>query len=215
MRAAVLLVAGAVAMAPRPARAEPQSKIPTSTYDYLDYVRLFVGVGSVPQPELFESCNANTALTFEIAHRPFHGALSTGFSFSSVTDVNGLWNVLTPGAFAKLDLTYVFTSGLWSHRPTLHPFVRILVGARVGFGVSQSFVHIQSTADSRYEATSSYVLVRPEMEPIVDLEFPFGHRHDFAFVARGAVDTPVTFDTIFRWSVSLGIGYAWGKYEGI
>jgi len=199
------LVAAIVCAAPV-ARAEAPKE------DYLDYARLFVGFGSVPFPDPAESVNMTTAFTLEIAHRPFDGALSTGFSISSVTDVNGSWNVITAGPFAKLDLMYVFTSGLWSHEPARHPPLRILVGARIGFAASQSFVHVTPTEDSRFQDATSYVLFRPELQPVLDFEVPFGLRHELALSLRGALDTSVALDT-FRWSVALGFGYAWGGYE--
>jgi hypothetical protein len=202
MKRAALIVA--VALVPASARAEA----PAPPYAWPAFVDTFVGFGSAPNPFDFVS-----ALTAEVGHRPFGGALSTGVSFSSATDVTGLWNVVTPGAFAKIDLTYVFLSGFWSVQPPRNTHVRVHLGGRVGMGVSQSFQRVVPTATDPYLVDTSYVLVRPELESFVDLDVPLGARRAYSLIFRAAIDTPVTLDDLFRWTLCVGLGYAWGSHD--
>src|SRR5205085_12562188 len=135
----------------------------------------------------------------EIGHRPLGGALGTGFAFSSATDVKGRYTVVTPGVFAKLDLTYLFLSGIWATTPpNCFPF-RLQLGARAGLGVSESI--------RRDPAPSTYVLVRPELQSFFDLEIPIDRDRVTSIVVRGSVDTSVNIQTLFRWALAIGLSY--------
>ncbi len=192
-RALVLIVS--ITLAPSVAFADaPHDAAPRETFAQPNYVRTLVGFGGVPDVP-----SANMVLTMEVGHRPFLGALATGASFSSVSDLTGAYTVETLGVFAKLDLTYVICSHFWARHPSPSLPVRVQLGSRIGLGVSDSF-----------GLTPSYVLVRAEMQPFVDIEVPLDVHHTYSFVVRGALDTSVNFNALFRWSASIGFTYGWG-----
>ena len=153
---------------------------------------------------------ASTSLGFDVGHHPLDGALGTGFSMAWMTDARAYWSVMTIGIFASMDLTYIFSTGLWHYdAPSLHelPF-RIRLGDRLGIGISQSRTPPPSGAS--YQPT--YVLVRPELESYIDIEIPFdGGR--YAVFERTAVDTSVNLGELFRWSASLGLSYGFDFRE--
>jgi hypothetical protein len=175
--------------------------------------RTLVGVGSVPRLPS-DDRTGNFVMTAEVGHHPFPdgkegGALCTGFSLSSATDFYGLWHVVTPGLFAKLDLTYIFLSGLWAY--PLEPDERNVpfrahLGGRLGLGISES-----SRPAAEVPYASQYLLIRPELLSFVDLEVPLGSERVWSLVARGGVDTGVNLGTVFRWSVSAGLDYGWDR----
>jgi hypothetical protein len=202
VRLAAFIFASLAAIAP--ARAQEATEA-TPVYSRPGLVTTFAGLGGSPTDKY-----PNAVLTIEIAHRPFGGALTTGISLSSATELDGTWNVITPGLVAKMDLTYVALSGFFSHDPKPDFPIRFHVGARVGMAVSQSWVHIEPSTTSSYELKSSYVLVRPELESFLDVEVPFGKKRAYSLVGRVAFDTPIAGDTLFRWSLACGLGYSWG-----
>lgn len=161
------------------------------------FLRTFVGAGG-----LASGPSSNVIFGTEIGHRPLGGGLGTGFAFSSATDVHGRYTVLTPGLFAKLDLTYLFLSGGWATTPpNCFPF-RLQLGSRLGLGISESF---RSTP-----APSTYVLVRPELQPFFDVEVPLDRDRVYSIVVRGSIDTSVNLEAWFRWGVAIGLSYGWG-----
>ncbi len=167
---------------------------PKEPYSQPWYARSVAGFGGLPN-----ASSPSVVLTAEIGHRPFYGALETGGSFSSASDWNGAWTVLAFGGFAKLDLTYLFLSGFWARKPSPSTPVRVQLGSRVGIAVSDSF-----------GLQPPYTLVRAEMEPFIDVEIPLDVHHSYAFVVRGALDTSVSLNALFRWSVAIGFSYGWG-----
>jgi hypothetical protein len=229
MRCLALVVAGALLSAA--ARAEPPDPPPsppppapvTLTPTPLPnptFVRMLVGLGSAPN--LPKDDNApNTVMTAELGGHPFRGALETGFSFSSANDLKGYWSVVTPGIFAALDLTYVFATGFWTYQlpgpnptPTCSlaatrrsglPCFRLRLGGRLGLSLSSS----SRPDDVPYAST--YQLVRPELQPFLDVEVPVSTDR-FSLVLRGAFDSPVNLSTLFRWNVTAGLSYAYDKW---
>ena len=195
-----------VAEIARPARAADPDASPPRPYTYPFFFAAYAGAGSAATP-----AGLGAGGTWELGHRPFGGALSTGFSTSWMSDVTGRWTVVTPGLLAKLDLTYIALSGFWSRTPKPTFPLRVHAGARVGVGFSWSSQNIAATATDAYQLSSTYMLVRPEMETFVDVERPLGVRRTWSVLLRGALDTPVTYDDLFRWSVSIGVSYAWGR----
>jgi len=161
------------------------------------YVRTLAGFGQLSDVQ----SSSDLVLTTEIGHRPFFGALATGASFSSSTDMNGAWTAVVVGAFAKVDLTYLFLSGVWSRRPPPSAWPRFQLGSRLGMAVSDSF-----------GVKPLYTLVRAEMEPFLDVEIPLDDDHVYAIVARFALDTSVSFNALFRWSGAIGFSYGWGGH---
>jgi hypothetical protein len=169
----------------------------TPPYAYNAFLHTFAGVGG-----LASGPSGNVIFGAEVGHHPLGGALGTGFSFSSATDVKGRYTVVTPGVFAKLDLTYLFLSGLWATTPpNCFPF-RLELGARAGLGISESF-----RSDP---APFTYVLLRPELQPSFDLEIPLDRDRVHSIVVRGSVDTSVNLETLFRWGIAVGLSYGWG-----
>jgi hypothetical protein len=171
---------------------------------YPDLVRTLVGIGGAPMLPP-DDRTANLVLTAEIGGHPLGGALGTGLSISSVLDFKQLWSVVTPGLFAKIDLTYLFLSGLWRIAPPPEFPFRLQLGGRLGLGVSES---TRPSADVSYAVP--YTLVRPELQNFADLEIPVDALHVYSFVLRGAIDTPVNLSGVYRWSFSTGLNYGWG-----
>jgi hypothetical protein len=196
MRRALVITSTLLAsLASQSARADDaKDAAPKETWSQPWYARMVVGVGG-----LMDVPATDLVLTAEIGHRPFQGALATGGSFSSASDLAGSWAAITLGAFAKLDLTYLFLSGLWSKQPAPSTPIRVQLGSRIGITASDSF-----------GLTPLYTLVRAEMEPFLDLEFPLDAKHTYGFVFRSALDTSVSFNAVFRWSFAIGFSYGWG-----
>ena len=185
------------AWADREFRCVERGAAKTPPFAYNAFVRTFAGVGG-----LASGSASNIVFGTEIGHHPLGGALGTGFAFSSATDVNGRYSVVTPGVFAKLNLTYLFLSGIWATTPpNCFPF-RLQLGSRAGLGVSESI--------RRNPAPFTYVLVRPELQPFFDLEIPVNRDRVTSIVLRGSVDTSVNLQTLFRWAFAIGLSYGWG-----
>jgi hypothetical protein len=173
-------------------------------FAYPKMVRTLVGFGYVPKLPS-DDRTANVSLTEEIGGHPLTGALGTGFSISSTTDLKGLWSVVTPGLFVKLDLTYLFLSGLWACSPSrIFPF-RLQLGGRLGLGISES-----TRPKGDVPGAAQYVLLRPELQSFFDVEIPIGTDRIYSVVGRGAFDGSVNLSDVFRWSFSMGINYGWG-----
>ncbi len=168
-------------------------------------MRTLVGLGGVPSLPKDDN-TGNLVLTTEVGGHPLTGALGTGVSISSTEDLKGLWSVVTPGIFAKLDLTYLFLSGLWACDPPPHFPLRIQMGSRLGLGISESF---RASADVPVD--SPYTLLRPELQSTLDFEMPLGGDRVYSLIARAAIDAPVNVSEVFRWSFSFGLGYGWGR----
>jgi hypothetical protein len=169
----------------------------TPPFAHNAFVRTFAGAGG-----LASGPSTNVVFGTEIGHHPLGGALGTGFAFSSATDVQGRYTVLTPGVFAKLDLTYIFLSGIWATTPpNCFPF-RLQLGSRAGLGISESF--------RRDPAPFTYVLLRPELQPFFDVEVPVDRDRVYSIVFRGLLDTSVNLETLFRWGFAIGLSYGWG-----
>jgi hypothetical protein len=179
-------------------------------FDSPHMVRLLVGLGYVPSlPMDDRSSNLlpdDTMITTEIGGHPLSGALGTGVSISVTTDIRGYWTVLTPGLFAKLDLTYLLLSGLWRYTPPDDFPIRLQAGGRLGLGVSQS-----TRPKSDVPNAEQYVLIRPELLDFLDLEIPLGGDRIYSFVLRGAMDTPINLSGVYRWGISAGLSYGWGQ----
>jgi hypothetical protein len=164
------------------------------SFAYPRYSRLLVGVGGAT---LVRGAALN--LTAEVNPNFFSGTFSSGYSLSLATDFQR-WLVVVPGLFVQWDLTYLFLSGLWTTAPPkTFPF-RIHVGARVGMAISVSFPSEEASPHA-----SPYLLLRPELQPFVDLEVPIDQWRIWSVIVRAAVDAPVGADSVFRWSVSAGI----------
>lgn len=218
MRCAILVLAALALPRLASAQSEPASSSEAgdvtkyqAPFEYPHAVRMLVGLGYVPSLPSDDRSSKylpdNMVMTAEIGGHPLSGALGTGFSVSTAMDVRGLWSVLTPGLFAKLNLTYLFLTGLWTYGPPPPAFpFRLKVGGRLGVGISQS---TRPSGDVPNAAT--YVLIRPELLDFVDIEWPLGSDRAYSFVARGALDTPVNLSSVFRWSVSAGLSYGWGQ----
>jgi hypothetical protein len=197
----LLLVSGA-------ARAEETLKPPPNptVFSHQYFVRTLVGGGqatSLPADDR----SANTNLTFEWGSFPLMGSFGTGFSLSSALDGKEQWSVVTAGIFAKLDLTYLFISGLLGRTTPSPSFpYRLQFGGRLGVAASQSYRPTHDVPD-----TSSYTLVRPETESFFDFEKSLDAAAAYSLVVRGALDTSVNLSSLFRWSVSLGLNYGWDR----
>jgi hypothetical protein len=195
----VLLVAGAGVVGSTPI-------FPPSYWWYAD---VLLGAGAAATPTLE---GPTVAMTTEVAERPFGGSLSTGISLVSTVDTAGRWNAMAPGIFAKVDLTYVILTGFWSVRQPCATFpVRIVAGFGVSMAITQSYFNEDSTGVDAYQAHTSYVLVRPQFSPTLDVEVPFGPNKHYAIVMRGTFDAPINFNTIFRFSASAGISVSWER----
>jgi hypothetical protein len=178
----------------------------TAPYDYPRLVRTLLGTGGSGTQLPAGDRLGDVVMTTELGGHPFSGALGTGASLSSTLDIGGLWSVVTPGIFAKFDLTYVFLTGLWASAvPCDFPF-RLQLGGRLGLSLSQSS---RSRADLPSE--QPYSLVRPELETFFDVERPLGTDRSWSLVARGAIDSAFNLSGIYRWSVSFGVSYGWGQ----
>lgn len=159
-----------------------------------NFGQVLTGFGGVT-----DSSSPLMGVAFEGGHRPFAGALSTGYALASSTDTAGQWFVLSPGLLVKLDLTYVFLSGFWSHCPSPTFPLRVQVGTRIGFDISESF-----------GVKPSYWLVRPDLQPHVDLELVLDSQRKYALVGRLAMDTTINLEATVQWIVSFGISFGWG-----
>jgi hypothetical protein len=167
------------------------------------FVRTLVGLGDAPDRPADDS-GAGAVLTFEWGAFPLGNVLGTGLSVSSFLDTHRQWSVTTAGLFAKVDLTYLFISGLWAVVPDpAFPF-RLQLGGRLGLAASESFRPKQDVPD-----IGPYVLARPEVESFVDFELPQPSDPRFSLLGRGALDTSVNLSTFFRWSFSFGVSYGW------
>jgi hypothetical protein len=175
-------------------------------YTYPRFVHTLLGAGGVPTLPVGDR-TGNVVLTTEIGGHPLTGALGTGFSLSETLDMKGQWSVFTPGLLAQLDLTYLAATALYTYLPPRTSLAHLQVGGRLGLAFSES-----SQPSVAYEP--SYELLRPELQPFVDLDVPvtwLGRgRHD-SLIFRGAVDCPVNLSSIFRWSLSVGLSYGWGQ----
>ena len=178
---------------------------PFPPYAYSKFFQTLVGLGAAKGVG-----STALVLTTEIGHHPLAGALGTGFSLSSATAMDGRWTVITPGLLAKLDLTYVFTGGLWAAPPPDDFPFRLQLGGRLGLGISESF-------PAKVPYASSYLLVRPELQPFLDIELlpPIAWAclpkdRVFSLIVRLAIDAPVNLGNVFRLSGSIGLNYGWG-----
>jgi hypothetical protein len=211
----VLPLAAAIGLAPSTAAADDggshgrigeDTSTPFPPYAYPFFTQVLAGVGAAPTGGAPNRPGVAVAFTTEIGHRPFGAALGTGFSISEATEVSGAWTVVVPGLFAKIDLAYLFAGGLWTSRPPdSFPF-RLLLGGRVGLAVSESF-----PSRTQVPFGSPFMLVRAELQPFLDFEWPpcFVKDRAFSLVVRGALDTSVNLSDVFRWSASLGLNYGW------
>lgn len=220
MKRAALMIGLMVVCRPSWAADERDYSCPPSTEDCSSFsrhyfIRTLIGFGQAAQVPADDQWgtwpnSGSTVLTFEWGTFPLNGALGTGFSASATADVKSQWTVITPGLFAKLDLTYVFISGLWATRPRADFPYRIQFGGRLGLGASQSFRPTQDVPETR-----PYTLLRPEVESFFDFEKSLDvDRRDFSFVVRPALDTSINLSTVFRWSVQVGLSYAWDRWDG-
>lgn len=143
----------------------------------------------------------------DVGHRPFGGALGTGVSFSSMTSLDGRWNVLSLGLQGKLDVLYVLASHFWTRSPSLVPLLplRLLFGGRLGFDVSVS----QNKPSTPQQPEAPYVLLFPGAQLFVDFEVPLNRARTFYFIGRAAFDVGLNSD-LQRWSALVGLGYGWG-----
>ncbi len=183
--AALLLLASPVAAAEEP-------------YGHDYHVRLLTGLGGTPETG-FPTFVVTTA---ELGHRPFEGALSTGIAFSSALELNGLWSIITPWLFSRIDLTYAVASKMWERQPAYVWWPRVMLGFRAGLDVSESFRTKVSTGEK------SYVLARPVAQPSLEVEVPCKWI-PFAVNGRAALDVTPGFELVFRYTLSLGITYGW------
>jgi hypothetical protein len=201
---ALMLVSGVASADPK---ASCGDQCGTAPFVYDWYVRALVGLGSVPNLP-YDDRTGNTVVTTEIGFHPLKAAFSSGFSMSNAADWNGLWNVLTPGLFAQLDLTYILLSGLWAYPPPRSFPLRIAVGGRFGLGISNSF---RPTAGLPVDMFApEYELLRPELMSYLDFDYALSSDRRYAVVFRMAVDTAVNLSQVFRWSGSVGLSSAWG-----
>lgn len=201
---ALLLAARSSGAGPTPL-CEPSSDVTVPPFAPKWFARTLVGSGAAWQTPL-DDRGPDLAETAEFGAYPLGGALAAGVSLSNASDLKNLWAVTTPGIFAKIDLTYWFLTGMYSCAPAPRRFpFRVQLGSRIGLGISESFRPLSDVPD-----VSPFKLLRPELLSFVDAEFPVPPEKHYAIVVRGGVDTSVNLSSLFRWSVSLGLAYAWG-----
>ncbi|MFO0587449.1 MAG: hypothetical protein U0441_07915 [Polyangiaceae bacterium] len=169
------------------------------TYAQAMSLHALFGLGGIPGVR-----SMNGSLTTEFGSRPFHGnnndpsAFSTGIGYAVTSDFNGKYSILSLGLFAKLDLTYVFLSGFWTH-PFAPDFpFRVQAGGRLSISMSDSFGGL----------VRPYTLVRPEVTPFVDLEIVANKARTTAFVLRAAYDDTLDIEQP-RYTVAIGLDYGW------
>jgi hypothetical protein len=213
MRTALLLLVG---FASAPARADDVPSVapggpgnvdtPTTTksppFAWPRSMRVLFGLGSALQ-----GGGGETVVTAEFAAHTLSGAFSTGLSVSTAEDFGGRWNVSTLGVFGKLDVTYLILGCGWLRDPSTTFPVRLQVGARFGIGVSTSL-----PATGTVDPLPPYVLIRPELEPFVDVEvpiFPDRTERRYSLVFRFGADAPTSLNSFFRLSASVGLSYGW------
>ena len=169
-----------------------------------DYARFLAGIGQANELPRYDRA-PSSSLGLEIGHYPVSGALGTGLSLSWSADAAGRWSVIALGVYISVDVTYLLMSSFWAIEPPPPPF-RLRVGARLGIAVSESTAP-PSTAEP------SYTLVRPEMQPFVDLEIPLARDNIYAFFIRGAFDGTVNLEEVLRWTTSIGLAYGFDWAE--
>ncbi len=170
------------------------------------YVRVVAGVGAVPNvPGAFGELTVDAAYSSFSGNQVRGGAFSSGLSFSLGGAFDHRWVMLVAGLFMEVDLTYIAFSHFWSREPRNLP-ARMSVGTRLGAAVTQSY---PSRNDAPY--ADPYLLVRPELHSFVDIAIPVGKWRMWAINLRGALDTPVALNSIFRWSVSVGFTWGWSR----
>ncbi|GEM_PF-2625481 len=168
------------------------------------YLRLMLGGGAVPYVN-----GAFGELTFDASYSSFSGnqarggAFSSGVSISLAGAFDQRWVMVVAGLFIEIDLTYILFSGFWAHEPKNLP-VRFSVGTRLGAAITQSY---PSKNDAPY--ADPYLLARPELHTFADLAIPFGKWRRWALTLRGAIDTPVAMNSVFRYSMSVGLSRGW------
>ncbi len=173
------------------------------------FFRTLLGLGDVPDLPANDR-TGNAVLTAELGAHPLQGAFATGFSITNATDWKGSWEVVTPGLFGQIDLTYIFLSGFWAYPPPRDFCFRIALGTRLGVGFSESSRPSQP-GQLTLQYAPSYALWRPELMSFADVDWPLGRARRYAIVLRGAIDTSVNLSALFRWSGSLGVSMAWGS----
>jgi len=191
-----------------PVACQSQHRASAPVFAHALSARTLAGGGGVPSLPAYDRA-PNLVVTTEIGHHPLQdrdeggAALGTGLSLSSVTDLAGRWAVLVGGPFAKVDLTYLFLTGLWAYPVARFP-VRVQLGGRLGVSISQSSFPQEGVAPP-------YTLVRPELQSFFDVEAPLGLDRDrtWSVVGRVALDTGVNLSTVFRYSFSAGLDYGW------
>lgn len=172
-------------------------------YDQIYRVRVLTGGGTDVHGTGFG------ALSAELGHSPFRGALSTGAGLASATAFSGEWSVVTPYVYGRFDWVYPILTRLWS-RPPIPPRIIILdrlrssVGVRLGADISESF------RTKVFTAEPSYVLARPSTQPFFDAEIALDDERDFSLVFRASIDLPLSLDAVLRWNVMAGLAYCWG-----
>lgn len=186
------LAACASACAPQPRYARPFG------------VELLAGPGFAA-PEGNKRSSGAVTLGVDVNHRPFGGALVTGVSLSSMTSVEGRWNVTSLGLQAKVDALYVVASHGWRREPPPLP-LRVLFGGRLGVDLSVS----QSPLSTSTTPVAPYTLVFPGAQLTLDTEVPLDNERAFFLVGRAAFDMGLNRD-FERWSALVGLGYGWGR----
>lgn len=160
-----------------------------------------LGLGHVPLVN-----GVYSTLGMDWSLRPFRGAFLAGTGASVSWDLDRRWSGGSWGIFLALDVTYVVLSSLWSSEPSPTFPVRLIFGGRVGLGATQSRL-----ARPELEKPPAYWLVRPELHLWSDLEWVFLPESRLSVFARGAIDTPVSLNTVFR--VAFALGFAWGYQQ--
>ncbi|MBL8950394.1 MAG: hypothetical protein JNK82_06435 [Myxococcaceae bacterium] len=159
-------------------------------------LRHTLGLGAVPLvPGLYWGSG------LDVTFRPFRGAFIAGGSGTYHHDLEGRWLGASGGLFFALDLTYVLVSLGWSQEPRRDFPFRWLIGSRIGFGGTVSWLR-----RPELENPAGYQLVRPETCSWVDLEWV--PDHDRTYFIRFAIETPVNLSTVFRGFIAVGV--AWG-----
>jgi hypothetical protein len=200
--ASVFLLAQPVGACP----IEPTSRAATQADapPYRWFVRELIGGGDAKHLPLDDGV-ANWEVTGEVGGYPLGRVFATGLSVSYARDFYGHWMVFTPGLFAQINVTALLMSGLFAYDddPQKVPF-RIEWGERLGLGLSKS-----ERPENDFPNSPSYQLWRPEVHSYVDVAVPLGREARHAIVGRGAIDTPVNLASLFRYSFSLGVEFAW------